>query len=115
MNVGIINMKTLAQLLIEYNLQHDYDVTIEDLRDTLLYSMQTKWQGDSVEHRWRVDESRVVEIMDGSTPRYFKFTVCSYSGENSWEDAGFYWQTFDEMVEVEPKEVRSIAWVAKGE
>lgn len=108
-------MKTLAQLLIEYNVKHGYDVTIEELRDTLLYRMQTKWQGDSVEYRWRVDESRVVEIMDDDALRYFMFTVCSYSGENSWEDAGFYWQSFDEMVEVEPREVRSIKWVTKGE
>lgn len=115
MSVEENNMKTLAQLLIEHNIKHGYDVSIDGLREALLECFPTKWQGNSVEYRWRVDDSRVVEIIDGNTPRYFMFTVCSYSGENSWEDAGFCWQSFDEMVEVEPKEVRSIVWVAKGE
>ena len=52
--------------------------------------------------------------MDGNTPRYFKFCICTYSGENSWEDAGFYWQSFDDMEEVVPKEVRTIRYVSKG-
>ena len=107
-------MKTLAQLLIEYNQSNDYDISLEGLRESLLECFTTKWQGDSNEYRWRVEESRVVEILDGNTPRYFKFNVCTYSGENSWEDAGFYWQSFDDMVEVEPKEVRSIKWVTKA-
>jgi len=106
-------MKTLAQLLIEYNIERGYDVSIEGLRETLSECFPAKWQGDSVEYRWRVEESRVVEIIDDNTPRYFMFDVCTYSGDNSWEDAGFTWQSFDDMVEVEPKEVRSIKWVAK--
>ncbi|AHK11121.1 hypothetical protein S14_9 [Shewanella sp. phage 1/4] len=104
--------KTLAQLLIEYNIEKGYDVSIDGLRETLLECFPAKWQGDSVEHRWRVDESRVIEIMDGNTLRHFMFDVCTYSGDNSWEDAGFSWQSFDDMVEVEPKEVRSIKWVS---
>ena len=106
-------MKTLAQLLIEYNIERGYVISIEGLRETLLECFPVKWQGDSVEYRWRVEESRVVEIIDDTTPRYFMFDVCTYSGDNSWEDAGFTWQSFDNMVEVEPKEVRSIKWVAK--
>lgn len=106
-------MKTLAQLLVEYCEKNGYDISIESMRDVILYSLPQKWQGDAQEYRWRVEESRVFEIMDGNTPRYFKHNVCTYSGDNSWEDAGFYWQSFDEMVEVEPKEVRTIKWVAK--
>ena len=106
-------MKTLAQLLVEYCEKNGYDVSIEMMREVILECLPQKWQGDAQEYRWRVEESRVFEIMDGSTPRYFMHNICTYSGENSWEDAGFCWQSFDQMQEVEPKEVRTIKWVKK--
>ncbi len=105
--------KSLAQLLIEHNQSKGYDITIESLQEALLECFPTKWQGDETTHRWRTDASCVKEIMDGNTPRYFKFRICTYSGENSWEDAGFYWQSFDDMEEVVPKEVRTIKYVSK--
>lgn len=106
--------KSLAQLLIEYNQSNGYDINIESLQETLLECFPTKWQGDERTYRWRTDASCVKEIMDGNKPRYFKFDVCTYSGENSWEDAGFCWQSFDEMEEVVSKEVRVIRYVRKG-
>tara|TARA_Y100000588_G_scaffold31471_1_gene30790 strand:- start:11942 stop:12283 length:342 start_codon:yes stop_codon:yes gene_type:complete len=105
--------KSLAQLLIEYNEAKGYDITVDSLRETLTECFPTKWQGDEESFRWRTEASRVVEIMDGNTPRYFMFNICTYSGENSWEDAGFCWQSFDEMSEVVPKEVRTIRYVTK--
>jgi hypothetical protein len=86
-------MKTLAQLLIEYNIEKGYDVSVDGLRETLCQCFTTKWQGDSVEYRWRVEASRVVEIMDGNIPRYFMFNICTYTGDNSWEDEhGVVWE-----------------------
>ena len=107
--------KSLAQLLIEYNQSKGYDISIESLQESLLECFPTKWQGDEETYRWRTEASCEKEIMDGNTPRYFKFNICTYSGENSWEDAGFYWQSFDGMEEVVPKEVRTIRYVSKEE
>ena len=101
--------------MIEYNTTKGYDISIDGLQETLLECFLVKWEGEHNEYRWRTECSRVAEILDRNTPRYFKFKVCTYSGENSWEDAGFYWQSFDKMVEVFPKEVRTIRYVEEDE
>lgn len=106
-------MKTLRELLVEHNIKEGYDLSIRSLRESLDECFKTVWQGDSDEHRWYVAETRVVEIPDGQTLRYFSYQVCTYSGENSAKDAGFQQESIDSIVEVFPKEVTTTIWVTK--
>lgn len=103
--------KTLGRLLVEYAEANDYDISIESLREILLECFPTVWEGDHETFRWRTEASRVVKIDDGGKDRYFSFRVCTYSGDNDPEDAGFCWDDFDEMIEVRPEEVRKIGYV----
>ena len=97
--------KTLRELLTEYALQEDYDVDDDGLEDTLREEFEVVWEGNEDQRRWRINYDVVCKIMDGNQERFFKYTACKVTNDNSWEDAGYTFEGIDNVIEVYPKEV----------
>jgi len=108
-------MKTLRELLIEYNQAEDYDIDDGSLEETLRECFDVAWEGSDREHRWRIDYDVVVKIPDGCLSRFFKFTSCKGTNDNSWEDAGYVFEGIDNVVEVYPKAVTKIIYTTEEE
>tara|TARA_R110002126_G_scaffold166395_3_gene314100 strand:- start:3484 stop:3804 length:321 start_codon:yes stop_codon:yes gene_type:complete len=105
-------MKTLRGLLTELSVSDGCIGSLEEyLRDCTL----VVWEGDEEEHRWRIDYDVVSKIMDGNQPRYFKYSSCKGTNDNSWEDSGYCFEGIDAVLEVFPKEVSTTVYVTKGE
>ncbi len=103
--------KTLRELLVEHNTKYNYGVEEDSLVESLHECFPAVWQGNSDERRWHVSEERVIKIPDNRQERFFSFRVCTYSGDNSAEDAGFYAEGIDDISEVYPKEVTTTIYV----
>lgn len=63
------------------------------------------WEGDEDEHRWRIDYYVVTKFKDNVVDRYFKYSACKGTNDNSWEDAGYRFEGIDNVVEVFPQQV----------
>lgn len=48
------------------------------------------------------------KITDGNTKRYFAYSACKGTNDNSWEDAGYRFEEIDQVAEVYPTEVTTI-------
>ena len=102
--------KSLRVLLEEYNKSEGFDTDDDTLEESLRECFPVVWEGDEDEHRWRIEYSVVCKIIDGSSERYFKYSSCKGTNENSWEDAGYYFEGIDGVVEVFPTEVETIVY-----
>lgn len=102
--------KTLRELLTEYALQEDYDVDDDTLEELLREEFHVVWQGNEDQRRWRINYDVVCKIMDGNQERFFKYTACKGTNDNSWEDAGYTFEGIDNVIEVYPKEVTTIIY-----
>lgn len=102
---GVNIIKTLRQLLTDYCEKEGYATDDESLEETLRECFDEVWEGDEDECRWRIDYSIVCKIEDDGSPRYFEYSACKGTNENSWEDAGYYFEGIDNVREVYPKEV----------
>ena len=103
-------MKTLRELLTEENTLHGYELDDDSLEETLRESFEVVWEGNERPHRWRIDYDVVIKIPDGYLSRFFKFTACKGTNENSWEDAGYYFEGIDKVREVYPHEVTVVQY-----
>lgn len=108
-------MKTLRELLTQKAIEKKYinesqkDVINDDiLEEVLRDEFKCVWYGEDDVHRWRINFTCVCEILDNDTKRYFAYTACKGTNDNSWEDAGYRFEGIDQVVEVYPKEVTTI-------
>ena len=107
-------MKTLRQILEEHNKVEGFDVDDDALEESLRESFPVVWTGDEDSHRWRIDYSCVCKIVDAMNERFFTYSACKGTNDNSWEDAGYCFEGIDNVVEVFPKEVTTITYVTEG-
>jgi len=99
-------MNTLRQILESHNKY----ITEDSLEETLRECFPIVWEGDDEEYRWRIEYSIVCKIVDGGVDRYFKYTSCKGTNDNSWEDAGYTFEGIDSVVEVYPREVTTVVY-----
>ena len=50
------------------------------------------------------------KILDEGKERFFRYSACKGTNENSWEDAGYSFEGIDNVVEVFPHEVTTIEY-----
>jgi hypothetical protein len=103
-------MKTLRELLVD--LAGDVDADDEELEECLRECGDVVWDGNEDEHRWRIEYEVVAKFMDGDKVRYFKYSACKGTNDNSWEDAGYDFEGIDKVYEVFPKEIVTTVYVA---
>lgn len=114
-----INMgpKTLRELLIEKAKEAEYydgfELSEESLEEVLREDTLLVWEGDDSPHRWRIDYLCVCKIVDQGEERFFCYSACKGTNDNSWEDAGYHFEGIDEVTEVFPKEITTIDYVTK--
>jgi len=106
-------MRTLRQILTE-KCEKDgtmsRDIDDELLEETLREDYLTVWEGDDESHRWRIEFSVVVKIIDDNMERFFCMSACKGTNDNSWEDAGYYFEGIDKVCEVYPHEVTTTVY-----
>lgn len=107
-------MKTLRELLVERCVAEGWDMDEEGLQELLCEGYPVVWEGDNVESRWYTAATAVVQVVDGDNKRYFSHSICTYSGENSPEDAGFYPTAIDDIQEVFPVQVMTTVYVTES-
>lgn len=108
-------MKTLREILTQWCINNDEEVTEDSLEEVLRECYDVVWEGDENKRRWRIDFSAVCKIVDEGVERFFEYTCCKGTNDNSWEDAGYLFEGIDNVPEVFPKEVKTIVYVAKEE
>ena len=95
----------------KYNEDQDCGVIPdEELEEVLRERFPVVWSGDEDSRRWRIDYYNVCKIVDNGVDRYFKYSACKGTNDNSWEDAGYYFEGVDSVEEVFPKEVTTIVY-----
>jgi hypothetical protein len=105
-------MKTLRELLVQESIANGWDYDEEEmLEETLRECFPAVWTGDEDQRRWRIEFQVVCKIVDDGFERFFKYSACKGTGENSWEDAGYTFEGIDKVTEVFPKEVTTIIYV----
>lgn len=104
-------MKTLREYLIAYSLAEEGDNTEEGLEELLRENFEEVWEGDEDERRWCINYYIVVKITIDSEDRFFKFSACKGTNDNSWEDVGYSFEGIDNVQEVTPKEVKTTVYV----
>lgn len=98
-------MKTLRELLTVYNIEHGYST--DELEETLRECFEVVHTGPADEHRWRTEYDRVCKIGD----RFFLYSDYSSKCENAYgEDVGYYFEGIDQVPEVFPHEIKTIAY-----
>lgn len=107
--------KTLRELLIDIAKNSKWYTGGEDFDDKYLEEVLREdtmevWEGDDSEHRWRIDYSVVCSIMDDGVERFFSYSACKGTNDNSWEDAGYYFEGIDNVPEVYAHEVTTIEY-----
>lgn len=102
--------KTLRELLTEYALQEDWGTDDATLEELLREVFPVVWEGNEDRRRWRINYEVVCKIIDDNQERYFKYTACKGTNDNSWEDAGYTFEGIDNVIEVYPKEVTTIIY-----
>jgi hypothetical protein len=107
------NMKTLREILTQHNSAQGWDTSEECLEESLRESFDVVWEGDEDARRWRINYQRVCEIVVYGQKRYFMYSACKGTNDNSWEDAGYVFEGIDNVVEVFPKEVKTTIYVSK--
>jgi len=111
-------MKTLRELLIEIcTATEDQRIIFNEEGDEFLEKtlrgLPIVWKGDEDQRRWRIDYRIVCKIVDDGFERFFKYSSCKGTNENSWEDAGYIFEGIDNVKEVFPKEIVSVIYSAK--
>lgn len=72
------------------------------------------WEGDYDEHRWYISYTKVIQYTIDGVDRFFEYTECNPKGEcSSREDCGWEKPDLDDLVEVFPKEVKTIVYVSE--
>jgi hypothetical protein len=107
------NMKTLREILTQHNSAQGWDTSEEGLEESLRESFDVVWKGDEDVRRWRINYSVVCKIVDEGIERFFMYSACKGTNDNSWEDAGYEFEGIDNVVEVFPKEVKTTIYVNK--
>jgi len=104
-------MKTLRDLLTDKCIEKGWDFSEESLEETLRNNFPIVWKGDEDSHRWRIEYSVVCKILDDGVERFFCYSSCKGTNDNSWEDAGYNFEGIDKVYEVYPKIVETITYV----
>ena len=107
---GVTIIKTLRQLLTEYREAGIWPTDDESLEDALRECFEEIWEGDDEEYRWRIEYDVVCKIDDNGSPRYFRYSACKGTNDNSWEDAGYIFEGIDNVCEVYPEETTVITY-----
>ena len=108
-------MKTLRDLLIDYAKSSEWyeegtELDEEYLEEVLRENTKLVWEGNEDSRRWRIDFDVVGMIKDGDKERFFKYSSCKGTNDNSWEDAGYTFEGIDNVPEVFPHEVTTIEY-----
>jgi hypothetical protein len=99
--------KTLKELLIDYNNEHDYELNEESLKETFEESFETVWKDSYLEeHRWYSIQQQIVKIGD----RFFQHGVYIITGDMSASDMCLEPQKIDDIIEVFPHVTESITY-----
>lgn len=106
-------MSTLREILTQHNAAQGWDTDEDCLEESLRECFDVVWEGNEDERRWRIDFSVVCKIVDEGVERFFEYTCCKGTNENSWQDAGYVFEGIDNIPEVFPKEVKTIIYVVK--
>ena len=100
-------MKTLRELLTEYNIEEGYSTDDSSLEETLREAFPIVYKGDAEEHRWRIEYNYVCKIDN----RFFCYTEHSSKSERCCgEDVGYFFEGIDNVPEVYPHEVKTIEY-----
>lgn len=109
-------MRSLRELLVDDCQANEYSPNDDcNLEEALRESFPVVWEGDDEVHRWRIDYTCVCKIMDGENARFFSYSACKGTNQNSWEDAGYHFEGIDEVGEVYPVEVTTIRYQSTPE
>lgn len=102
-------MNTLRQLLVaegdRLGTTWDTDNNDDTLEEIMRECFEVMWTGDEDERRWRINYKIVIKIPDNGTDRFFMYSACKGTNDNSWEDAGYKFEGIDNVKEVFPREV----------
>ena len=103
-------MKTLRELLVEYNTKKGYGLEEDTLMESLLDDFEVMEVGEHDRHRWYSTFEKVIKLEDNGVERFFKVEDIDVHGECAdkydcgWED------NVDNAWEVFPKEVTTIVY-----
>ena len=100
-------MKTLEQVVTEYNIAHGYDNDVQGMYETFVKVLaQRKVQeSTSSEHRWYDVQYVVYAVVIDGVERYFETFDYHITGDNCASDMGLETPTLDDVREVFPHEV----------
>lgn len=100
-------MKTLEQVVTEYNVAHGYSTDAQSMYETFVEVLaQRKVQeSTSSEHRWYDVRDVVYAVVIDGVERYFKTFDYHITGDNCASDMGLEAPTLDGVCEVFPHEV----------
>ena len=106
-------MKTLRQILTNYCLANGWGTDDDELEETLRECFDVVAHTEDRPHRWCIEFDCVCKIEDEGCTRYFEYSSCKGTNDNSWSDAGYEFEGIDNVVEVFPKEVMVVKYVTK--
>lgn len=105
---------TLREILTDICLSNGWithdETPDEELLEEALRDLPVVWKGDEDQRRWRIEYQCVCRVNVSGSLRYFKYSSCKGTNDNSWEDAGYQFEGIDNVSEVYPHEVKTIEY-----